>query len=491
MELSDSWQVFVDTEFNVFEITLFAALLYLGIAVLCWLVIPASGPVLLKRGYFKNIEQYSYDDNGVANIVFRILAPIFASYFFLVIAFILWNIVSPNWTPQIRWMPIMLYWVIFVVISSSKHGASYPVWTLIIQALTSLAAAVYFDWAVVCRIPEEGIFAFDQSNIGWQLLVISFFAIGLVVLFGIRRGLSRYNERLFSAYSSKVFMSYGRSGIDPKAERKIFSYMRMYDKELPATFRQDVLLRALFYTIMLVEDSNRPKWFRFLERLLFWTGKIRSTGIMQVRSSRKLTDLESVRESIPKVQEIWDSVVVQIARSCQGNYSPTISFTGSWYKYNYYQMKYSVIESMSYIYGQYCGTFTLDAGETFRAVAGFLSARDGSQPYVVYVESGLFEEPASLLPGREVCFDRNRVSLLADDIPSDGCLIKLINNEGPERKSVEKAVSKLSDVAMVTTVEFIPQVRCAITVLGKSNGISSFSADFPGWIIVNIGEEEG
>ena len=72
MELSDSWQVFVDTEFNVFEITLYAALLYLGIAVLCWLVIPASGPVLLKGGYFKNIEQYSYDDNGVANIV-RIL----------------------------------------------------------------------------------------------------------------------------------------------------------------------------------------------------------------------------------------------------------------------------------------------------------------------------------------------------------------------------------------------------------------------------------
>lgn len=45
---------------------------------------------------------------------------------------------------------------------------------------------------------------------------------------------------------------------------------------------------------MLTEDINRPPAFRFAERVFFFTKKIKTTGIMQVTSKKKLSDEESI-----------------------------------------------------------------------------------------------------------------------------------------------------------------------------------------------------
>lgn len=484
VDLSDEWLAFIGVELDVFSMTLTSFCVYVVVAIMCRFAIPVSGPVLLRGRYFSNVEQYSYDDNGITNIVFRILAPVFVSYLLLAIAFFGWNALHPGWFPQIRWMPIMLYWILYIALATAKHSPSYPIWTLLIQALTSLAAALYFDWAVVCRIPEDGIIAFDQSNIGWQVLVVSFFAVGAMVLFGIKRGLARYNGRLLNAYYASAVFSSDKSGISQKTERWLFSHLRRYDSLLPDSYKRDELLRALLYTIMYIEDSNRPKWFRLFERAFFWTGRVKSTGIMQVRSRKALSDQESVELAIPKVKTIWESFVVQVAKSNAGSFYPLVSFTGNWYRYNYELMRSEAAQSTSYLYGKYCGTFSLDVGKIFLDISKTLAMADNDyRKFDVFVRSNLFAADASWIPGRELCFDAGRISLLASDFPREAVTFKASNNDGIGEEGAREAVDRLSSIGTIVSVEFIPYVRCAITMEASSSLAEEIAKAVPGWII--------
>lgn len=431
------------------------------------------------------MEQYDCEDNSVENIVFRILAPVFISYLLLsavvalyyVLTF--WDIAPEDWIPPIRWMPVVMYWVLYIVSATAKDGASYPIWTLLTQALTSLATTIYFDWAVVCRIPEEGIFAFDQSNIGWQVLMISFFAAGFLILFGIRRGLAKYNRKISL---SRHYSTASSSSLDQATEKKIFSYIRKFDRLLPENFDQDPLLRSLFYTIMLIEDSNRPKWFRTLEHHLFWTKKVRSTGIMQVRSQKNLSDEESVELAIPIVQDLWNSFIQQTAKSEGGRYYPAVSFSQTWYKYDFDRMRGLATHSVNRIYGHYCGTFTLNAGKTFSAVSGFFQTTDPdrcSSP--VYVESCLFKPAAVWMPNKELCFDQGAISLLEGDIPAGKIAIKIANNDNPDEALAKDCLNRLPNTATVLSVEYVPNIRCVISVSCETENNDDLSVTFPGW----------
>ena len=71
-------------------------------------------------------------------------------------------------------------------------------------------------------------------------------------------------------------------------------YFNKYNKHLDKRIKSDKLLSNLFFAIMITEDINRPAIFRFSERLFFATGFIKTTGIMQVTSTQKLSDMKSI-----------------------------------------------------------------------------------------------------------------------------------------------------------------------------------------------------
>lgn len=55
------------------------------------------------------------------------------------------------------------------------------------------------------------------------------------------------------------------------------------------------LLCILLYAIMIFENFNRVKVIRGLERIKIWMGKTATTGIMQVKSDKYLSDEESIK----------------------------------------------------------------------------------------------------------------------------------------------------------------------------------------------------
>ena len=67
--------------------------------------------------------------------------------------------------------------------------------------------------------------------------------------------------------------------------------------------------KALIYSILIYEDFNRHILCRFMERLLFGTGRIKTSGIMQVTSDVYLSNQDSVKKGacilIEKYNEVY------------------------------------------------------------------------------------------------------------------------------------------------------------------------------------------
>jgi hypothetical protein len=59
---------------------------------------------------------------------------------------------------------------------------------------------------------------------------------------------------------------------------------------------------------MIHEDFNRPAIFRAVERVLFFVGAAKTLGIMQVRSDRYLSDIESVKVACARLVTDFDAV---------------------------------------------------------------------------------------------------------------------------------------------------------------------------------------
>lgn len=63
----------------------------------------------------------------------------------------------------------------------------------------------------------------------------------------------------------------------------------------------------ILLSIAILEDMNRPYWFRILERLLYKIGfNIKTSGLMQVASPYPVTDEESIDISAKLVRSLTE-----------------------------------------------------------------------------------------------------------------------------------------------------------------------------------------
>lgn len=76
--------------------------------------------------------------------------------------------------------------------------------------------------------------------------------------------------------------------------RKYREYEARYSRYLRKEFLDDEVLYKIFFSIMIMEDLNRTRLFRFAEKILFRIGLIKTTGIMQVKSEYYLSNEESI-----------------------------------------------------------------------------------------------------------------------------------------------------------------------------------------------------
>lgn len=78
-----------------------------------------------------------------------------------------------------------------------------------------------------------------------------------------------------------------------------------YQNTLSRNFQENNYLQKLLYSIMITETINRPPFIRLMENLVFFTGKVKTTGIMQVTSKKKLSDKESIKLAEKIIQDSY------------------------------------------------------------------------------------------------------------------------------------------------------------------------------------------
>lgn len=389
--MNEATAQFINAEFNVFSLSLPCVLLYIGIALLMLFLVRILGPVSIKEYRL----ELAYDDStGAENIIYRIIAPIIWNFLLLLAIFVLCSLLKIQLYLTIHWMPLAFYWGLMILIKTRKQFLHISIWALLIEAVFSIMIAIYFDWAVVQQFPQTGLLAVDQSNIGFQVILMLFFAtVQAIMSLSVKR-------KYWTSYPTPIrYSSYGYRCHIP-TEKQLYSYARKYDAFLPQRFKDDPLLRAVFYSIMFIEDANRPAHLRPLENLLAKLGVAKTTGIMQQKANYPLTDEESIELAIPYIEKMWDCFLRRYARSRNPEMGdPAFTFSSNAYCYTYPDLAQLLDRVFSLLYGDYCGTRFYDVNCVFQTVRHF-EEREAYclAPNTIIGTGSLFPEECTLIP---------------------------------------------------------------------------------------------
>lgn len=224
----------------------------------------------VRRGYI-TIDQLLSTTNFGYNLIYRILSPaIFISFSTLV----LYGLGFPYFTKNI-WLVSVYYYVINIASLLLLRRFELVNKFLYIFIFLSSIGISYWLYKYALQYGPQAILP-DSANFRteWWFIVIAYF------------------YSLLNEYTPNYSVEHKRKHI--LLYKRYKSLSCKYDVLLMKDINQNELLRLIFYAIMITEDINRPPFVRWIERLLFITGKIKTTGIMQVTSNKILSDKESV-----------------------------------------------------------------------------------------------------------------------------------------------------------------------------------------------------
>lgn len=149
---------------------------------------------------------------------------------------------------------------------------------------------------------------------------IAYWATSIPVAFYVYENVILKNQYFFPAHEDLgnalwlgvlafVYQTFNRvklSGENTKRRKKNYIIHRYnYYKSLFGNIIDGVTTderqQCLVYTILLYEAFNRPKVYRWIERILFRAGLAKTLGVMQVTTERIISDEESVKLGAQKI----------------------------------------------------------------------------------------------------------------------------------------------------------------------------------------------
>lgn len=383
------------------QIDIITFLLYFLVASLSIPIVRVLGPVSLVD--YQLEEQYDFN-SGPVNVLYRIISPVLICGVMSLVASALIRLFA-NYELVCPWIPVLLYWIILAMVKALKHKLSDRVVPFTFEAILSIAIAALFELFVLSELRDGNLAILDSSNYAFQLeLAVLFMCVQVIVSVMVRIQYRTYlikNERIRGSNGFE-FETRARSLIDT-SEKKLYYYVRKFEKYLPLRYKQDPLLWDIFFTIMAIEDSNRPPAFRVLERMACTLKLAKTTGIMQQNGGKPLTDEESVQIAVAYVETMWDSFLRSFAKSDHINSEETaLVFGPTWYRYRYNEVSDALETSFSAFYGDYCGSRLLDANFVFSQVKQFEERRHYNLlPDYVTSRGSLFNVESSWLSGYE------------------------------------------------------------------------------------------
>lgn len=429
-----------------------------------------AGPLAIGRQYAVE-ELYFTDESGRLNVAYRILAPTICCQLPVFIVAVICDALSvPG--PSLRYMPTLFYWLLLGVAKHVKGKLRYRTLPFLFKAFMSLLISVAFDHFVIDGyLGGQGLDVLDTSSIAFEFEL----ALFGVVTFWISTFFKRYQIRHSSVHSylDTPHPGFGYSSIDT-SEKKLFAYEREYGDLLPRRFSSDLLMRSVFFAIMAIEDGNRPKFIRTIERMAVHFHLAKTTGIMQQMSDAPLSDADSVKLAIPYIERMWDQFLLEFGRSSEGVGGDALRIYMGYYTYDYLILSQAIRNHFAPFYGDYCGTRLLNANRVFCEVLEFEERQHyGLLPKTVSAAGSICDTEFGWLSG-EYCYwsDYDTVVSCLLKNAADGVMLRSKNDVN--KSQIAETTSRLKEQGVsVLGVKYVPDASATITCEGDSSMISS------------------
>jgi len=238
-------------------------------AFLVWLI-GFFGSNTRKFGY----TNFSDIENGGTlgyNLIYRILAPSICITLFAILlySFHVTLLLTNIWLVAV-WYVILSFSISVVFGKFALVNKGYYFFTQILAvAVAYLLHVVSLNKGLEFILPDSSNFRTEL----WVIFIIFFYTV-----------LTNYQQ----------------------GSEKNYNFLhKKYQCLLEKQFSQNVFLEKLFFSIMIIEDLNRNRIVRFFERNFHFLGLVKTTGIMQVSSSQKLTDEESIKLAQNKIGQLY------------------------------------------------------------------------------------------------------------------------------------------------------------------------------------------
>lgn len=248
------------------------------------LIMNKVGRLSRSMGYMTFHETTQLKQFGF-NLVLRILAaPVYISLLAISLYVVdVPSLVQNLWLVSVYFMVIQL----LIVIAMERLGHISKEVFVMTHAMSILTSFWFYSASlkhgINSIVPSQGDFVTEL----WLIIIIFFYTL--------LNNLEIDTEKLDR-----------RKAEDVRKKHKKFK--EIYDKHLREEFVTNKLLQDFLYSVMIFEDLNRPKVVRFLERLFFPVGIVKTTGLMQTKSNKPLSDLDSLEMAQEKIMNDYKNL---------------------------------------------------------------------------------------------------------------------------------------------------------------------------------------
>lgn len=244
--------------------------LYVLLALLMFFTINYIGAKSTVLGYVQ-LKVVERSDNAPAfNLFFRLFAPV---TFITITAIIIQKIGIQGLNDRL-WLAVVYQVIIrwgYNIIMGRSGLIDYP--AFLTQNITAIIVAFFINYIYI----RNNEFLLPAAN-----------DIGKAIWFGILVFLYQIINKM--SILSKAQKKRKKKYI----EKMMADVEKTYSDEIKI-YKNTRNLYNLIIVVIIYEQFNRPKFARIIERMLFWTRRVKTSGIMQAKSEKYLSDTESIR----------------------------------------------------------------------------------------------------------------------------------------------------------------------------------------------------
>lgn len=261
-------------------------------------------------GYMEISIFVKTEEAPALNFLIRVLTPIVyiiiistGLYYFGLDKFV-WNIYLVN-----------IYYILFrLIFNLATNRGLLLNWYRQFLYWTAIVVISYFTYEKLIKVKANILPDFTTvANELWIIILIFIFQVANNLRFSQEATQKRKDNYLKSRYH----------------------YFKRFYGQLIKDLTNNEILESIVYAIIIYEDFNRPKIARQIENLKFkLTNKPHTLGVMQVRSDKLISDLESVKLGTEKIVNAYKKYLENPTESSSDYFD--------WYAKNYIISDYNI-----------------------------------------------------------------------------------------------------------------------------------------------------